>query len=100
MAAVSEVRVKIKPELSEEFVALLGTATQDTLAKLDAGAALAYAIYHTPKDQVEAFFGVMPRSVINAYAKACDAYGIGYHADKRTVEIAESLSPMIQLDDD
>lgn len=97
--STSEVRVKIKPELSEEFEALLGTATQNTLAKLDAGAALAYAIYHTPKAQIEAFFGAMPQSVVKAYAKACDAYGIGFHG-LNDVTVAESLAPLLRLADD
>lgn len=80
--ATSELCVKVKPELDPEFEALLGTATQDTLAKLDAGAALVYAIYHTPKDQIEAFFGAMPESVVKAYNKACAAYRVGhYRAD-------------------
>jgi hypothetical protein len=74
VAAMSEVRVKVVPELDPEFQALLGTATADTLAKLDAGAALAYAIYHCPKDQVKAFFDAMPQGVMKAYARACDAW--------------------------
>jgi hypothetical protein len=74
VAAMSELRVKVVPELDPEFQALLGTATADTLAKLDAGTALYYAIYHCPKDQIEAFFGAMPNGVRTAYMQASDAF--------------------------
>lgn len=77
MASTSEVHVKVVPELDPKFEALLGTATADTLAKLDAGAALVYAIYHTPKADVKGFFDAMPDAVAKAYMKACQAYGLG-----------------------
>jgi hypothetical protein len=77
MAGVSELHVKVIPDLDPEFRALLGTATQDTLDKVNAGAALTYALYHTPKDQAVALFEMLPRSVVTAYMDACEAYGIG-----------------------
>lgn len=91
MAAISEVHVKVVPELDPKFEALLGTATQDTLAKLDAGAALVYAMYHCPKDQVETFFGAMPDGVKRAYMRASDAYRVNSRDPK--VNTASPSSP-------
>jgi ABC-type sugar transport system substrate-binding protein len=98
MATMNEVHVKVVPELSDDLKALLGTATEDTLAKVNAGAALTYAIYHCPKDQVDAFFKAMPTGVVKAYAKACNAYGIGFHVDR--VDVAGRLDPIKHLPDE
>jgi hypothetical protein len=99
MAPTHEVHVKVTPELSEEFEALLGTATADTLAKLNAGASLVHAMYHCPKADVEAFFTTMPRAVVLAYSQACAAYGLGHHGSQ-AVEVAESVSPLECLADE
>lgn len=80
-AADHEVRVKVVPELSEDMQALLGTATEDTLKKVNAGAALVYALYHAPADwwtgKGEYEGQTVPNSVATAYMQACDAYNVG-----------------------
>lgn len=73
MTAETEVRVKVIPELSEDMTALLGTATEDTLEKINAGAALVYALYHCQADIVAA----LPGPVHAALARAQAAYGVG-----------------------
>jgi hypothetical protein len=42
-------------------------------AKIDAGAALVYALYHSGGD----FVKDMPLPLMRAYMKACKAYGVG-----------------------
>jgi hypothetical protein len=51
----------------------------DVLAKVDAGAGLAYAIYHGGIEFVTA----MPETVMIAYMRACEAYQIGRHGRSR-----------------
>lgn len=103
MVSMSEVHVKVVPELSEEARALLGSATEDTLGEVNAGAALVYAIYHTPKADVVGFFDAMPEAVIKAYMKACEAYGVG--SNKATgrykwVEVAGQADAVKVIDAD
>lgn len=63
-------------EFQGELLSAGGPLISDAIDKINAGAALAYAIYHCPKADVKAFFDAMPDGVIKAYAAACDAYGI------------------------
>ena len=79
--ANAEVHVKVVPELSPEMEALLGAATEDTLKKVNAGAALVYALYHAPADW---WLGkgkyegqTIPDALTTAYMQACEAYGVG-----------------------
>ena len=46
----------------------------DLVRQINAGAALAHAIYHGGKD----FALSMPDPVARAYMRACEAYGIGH----------------------
>lgn len=73
MASTSTVRAKVEPVLSEEFRALLGAATNDTLEKVNAGAQLVHALYNCPADVVQA----LPDHVGRALARAYRAYGVG-----------------------
>lgn len=63
-------------EFQGELLSTADPLTGDVIDKVNAGAALAYAIYHCPKADIKAFFDAMPNGVVKAYAKACDAYGI------------------------
>lgn len=75
MAATATVKVRIEPELSPELEALLGAASADTLEKVNAGAALVYALYHCPA----AVVADLPEPVAVALARAQSAYGVGRH---------------------
>jgi hypothetical protein len=67
------------PEAPDETKAALEamgigtTVAEDLLAKVNAGAALAYSLYHAGADTMR----VMPDPVIHAYMRATEAYGIG-----------------------
>lgn len=63
-------------EFQGELLSTAEPLTSDAIDKINAGAALAYAIYHSSAEVV----GGLPRGVIDAYGKACDAYGIGHRS--------------------
>lgn len=49
----------------------------DTIAKVNAGAMLAFAVWSLPKDTVLALFKDAPTSFHKAYMAATEAYGMG-----------------------
>lgn len=63
-------------EFQGELLSTVEPLASDAIDKINAGAALAYAIYHSPADVVSN----LPRGVLDAYGKACDAYDIGHRA--------------------
>ena len=65
----------VDTECTTELVGTVDPAASDLIEKANAGAALAYAIYHSPADVV----GNLPDSLLRAYTRACEAYGIGFH---------------------
>lgn len=77
MASMREVTVKVTPVLSPEFEALLGTATERTIEKVDAGSALVNAIYHHPRAKEFLASEFWSPGLSDAYQRACKAYGIG-----------------------
>lgn len=52
----------------------------DVVKQANAGAALAYALYHAPAAWWTNREAPVPDPVVRAYAKACKAYGIGHHS--------------------
>lgn len=86
MGSEATVNVKVQPELSAEFVALLGTATEDTLEKIDAGAQLVYALYHLPADTFRQVLDITPPHMSRAIARAQAAYGVNRRRPKNRVE--------------
>ncbi len=63
---------------AEDYVTAAGALlATDAIAKLNAGAALTFAVYSLPKDVVMPLMKDAPRSFIDAYGKACTAYGVG-----------------------
>lgn len=71
MAAATSMHVDI--ELSEDLQALLASATEDTLEKVNAGAQLIHALYHCSADVITG----LPESVLVAIMRAQLAYGVG-----------------------
>lgn len=63
-------------EFQGELLSTTDPLTGDAIDKINAGAALAYAIYHSPADVVTG----LPPSILDAYGKACDAYSIGHRS--------------------
>lgn len=51
---------------------------QDVIAKVNAGAQLTFAIWSLRKDVMNALLRDAPAAFANAYAKACDAYGVSH----------------------
>ena len=64
----------------------------DAVQKIDAGAMLVYALYHSSTDLITG----LPDSVLKAYGQACEAYGI---SPARRVEQADALYPVKYLDE-
>ena len=85
-------------EFQGELLSTTDPLTGDAIDKVNAGAALAYAIYHCPKDDVKAFFDAMPKGVVTAYQKACVAYSIGHHA-AYAVRVADQADPILRLEE-
>lgn len=75
-------------EFQGELLSTLEPLAADAIDKVNAGAALAYAIYHSSAAEVTA----MPDRVLKAYMKACDAYEIGAH--HRSVKSSDTLHPL------
>jgi hypothetical protein len=85
-------------EFQGELLSTLEPLAADAIDKVNAGAALAYAIYHCPKGDVKAFFDAMPDGVARAYMKACEAYGIGQRAT-HAVHVADQADPIMRLEE-
>jgi hypothetical protein len=85
MADTSTIQVRLDPKLSPEFQALLGTATEDTLEKLAAGAQLVYALYHSGAETIRS----LPDPVTRAYVRACAAYGVGHRRQAHEIRAGE-----------
>lgn len=51
------------------------TVPQDIIDKVNAGAALVFALYHVRKDDVP-WFAAAPDAVSRAYQRACKAYDV------------------------
>jgi len=49
----------------------------DAIAKINAGAALTFAVWSLPKAVVTTLMRHAPTAFITAYDKACQAYGVG-----------------------
>lgn len=97
MESTTTVKVKVEPELSPEFEALLGIATADTLEKVDAGAQLVYALYHVPADTIRQVLDLMPQSFTRALARAHAAYGVDRRRSPERVQplgSTESTDPV------
>lgn len=78
MAAACEVSVKVVPDLSafaaETAAGILSIDVMaDTKAKVDAGAALTFALYHAGPDALD-WIKSMPPGVARAYARASSAF--------------------------
>lgn len=88
-SSTSTVTVKVDPVLSPEFEALLGTATEATLEKLDAGAQLVYALYHCSAEVITG----LPDPVHRAIMRAQVAYNVGHRRQRERVEpVVEAAS--------
>lgn len=85
-------------EFQGELLSTTDPLTGDAIDKVNAGAALAYAIYHCPKDDAAGFFVSMPNGVVKAYMKACEAYGIGYRST-HAVHVAEQADPVMRSEE-
>lgn len=70
-----------RPELVDPATAELtagGTLLeQDTIAKVNAGALLTFAVWSLPKDVVLPLMRDAPQAFQQAYMAACEAYGVG-----------------------
>lgn len=84
--------VAVSPVLTPEFEALLGTATADTLEKLNAGAQLVHALYHCTADTITS----LPDPVIRSLMRAQVAYGVGTAG---LVKSATTTDPVMYVED-
>jgi hypothetical protein len=75
MAELTDVKVRLEPEMSDEFKELVTAASTvegDVVDKVNAGAALIYALYHSSAEVIQS----LPGPVADAYGRACDVYAV------------------------
>jgi hypothetical protein len=75
-----------------------GIVQADIVEKVNAGAALAYAIYHLPADTHRQLLDITPDWFPRALARAQSAYGVGHHGPLY-ISGAPSLDPLKAVKD-
>jgi hypothetical protein len=86
MGDLGKVSVRVVPDLSDFQDGLTAgvlaiDVMADTKAKVDAGAALTFAMFHVRREDVD-WIKAMPAKVMHAYQRACTVYGV----DSRQVD--------------